>query len=138
MGWLDQMKGSYEAGKAQQRHAQERAYRRKLRDEQESRQEGMQRPNKAAAFAGRVAASPIGEFGKKAAKATEKAAVAGVNWVATGSTSGKRPAKSPAAPKRRKASSSAKPKVIYVQQQAPPPKKRKRKTSSSYWDNPPF
>ncbi len=130
MGWLDRMKGSYQAGKAQQRHAQERAYRQKLRDEQE----GMQKPNKAAAFAGRVAASPIGEFGKKAAKATEKAAVAGVNWVATGNTSGKRPAARPAAPKRRKASRT---KVIYVQQQAAP-KKRKRKTTSSYWDNPPF
>lgn len=132
MGWLDRMKGSYEAGKAEQRHAQERAYRQKLRDQQESRQEGMQKPNKAAAFAGRVAASPIGTFGKKAAAATEKAAVAGVNWVATGNTSGKRtPAR--AAPKRRTASRT---KVIYVQQQAAP--KKRRKKTSSYWDNPPF
>lgn len=125
MGFIDRMKGSYEAGKIQQRHAEERAYRQKLAKQQKSKQEAMSKPNKAAEFAGRVAASPVGTFGKKAAAATEKAAVAGVNWVFTGSTSGKRPAKAAAPKRRRKPTTSGKTKVVYVM--AKPPAKRKRK-----------
>jgi hypothetical protein len=139
MGWLDRVKGSYEAGKIQQRHAEERAYRKKLADQQKSRQDAMHKPNKAAAFAGRVAASKVGTFGKKAAAATETAGKAGLNWVMTGNTEGKRRTSAPSTttPRRKRTSSTGTTtRVVYVA--ANPPKPKRRKPKKDYWDNPPF
>lgn len=139
MGFLDRMRGSYEAGKEsarlQKRHAEERALRKKLRDEQRAKQS----PNRAVAFAGRMSESPAAKFGKKAATATGDAAVKGLNWVMTGNTKGERkPA--PAAPKKRTSRTHNSPvKVVYVA--ANPPSKRKRRTQKKdddYWSNPPF
>lgn len=138
MGWLDRMKGSYEAGKIQQRHAEERAYRKKLAEQQKSRQEAMNKPNKTAAFAGRVVESPIGKFGRKAAAATETAGKAGLNWVMTGNTEGVQ-RKTPTATtprKKRSSSKSTSTRVVYVA--ASPPKPKRRKPKKNYWDNPPF
>lgn len=140
MGFLDRMRGSYEAGKEsariQKRHAEERALRKKLRDEQRAKQS----PNRAVAFAGRMSESPAAKFGKKAATATSDAAVKGLNWVMTGNTKGVRTS-AKASPKKRTSSRTRNSPVKVVYVAANPPQKRKRRTQKKNddpWSNPPF
>jgi hypothetical protein len=136
MGFLNRVRASYHIGKAQ-------AKEQRRINEADDWNTAATNPNKVAAFAGRVSEHHVTKgaatFGKAAVKATENAAVKGVNWVMTGNTEGKRRTSAPSTttPRRKRTSSTGTTtRVVYVA--ANPPKPKRRKPKKDYWDNPPF